>query len=80
MIRVWRICQQRYAASSFSGLSSLNLPGRWHHRGHRVVYTSQSLSLATLETLAQPRTRDPLLTYVKLYAEIPTDIQIYEVE
>jgi RES domain-containing protein len=56
---VWRIYDHRAAwasrpdANPLSGEGGLHGPGRWHHRGTRVVYTAQSASLAVLETLVR---------------------------
>ncbi len=49
---------------------------RWNHRGHRVIYTSQSLSLATLELWVHIDPQQPLISYVAVPAEIPEDIEI----
>ena len=45
----WRICKQRRVSEAFEGLGAERHGGRWNHRGDRVVYTSTSLSLASLE-------------------------------
>jgi RES domain-containing protein len=50
-VRVWRICRERYAADPLSGRGGLVVSGRWATKGRRVVYTSGSLSLASLEFL-----------------------------
>ncbi len=49
---------------------------RWNHKGHRIVYTSQSLSLATLELWVHTPPIQPLTTYVSVTATIPDDLQI----
>lgn len=76
---VWRICKKRYAASAFSGEGGLYAPGRWHHLGQRIVYTSQSLSLATLETWVHVGPQLPLPDHVAISAEIPTGLTIYDI-
>lgn len=54
---LWRIYDHRAAwarradADPLSGEGGLHGPGRWHHRGTRVVYTAENASLAVLETL-----------------------------
>jgi len=48
-VRVWRISKRQYAPAAFSGDGGLRAAMRWNHKGHRIVYTSRSLSLATLE-------------------------------
>ncbi|PHS09138.1 MAG: hypothetical protein COA78_12260 [Blastopirellula sp.] len=48
-MELWRICKKKYAASAFSGVGAEKTGGRWNCKGHPVVYTSENLSLATLE-------------------------------
>ncbi len=48
-MRVWRICRQRHVASALSGIGAEKVGGRWNHKGFRMVYTSTTLSLASLE-------------------------------
>ncbi|MEI8093576.1 MAG: RES family NAD+ phosphorylase [Spirochaetales bacterium] len=49
---VWRLASNRYASSAFTGIGAATNPGRWNMPGHAVVYTSEHLSLASLEVLA----------------------------
>ncbi len=46
---VWRICATKHQKSAFSGVGGLYVPGRWHPQGHKIVYTAESLALASLE-------------------------------
>jgi RES domain-containing protein len=78
-MQVWRICKRRYAESAFSGEGGLIAPARWHHVGNRIVYTSQSLSLATLETWVHVAPQFPLPDHVALPADIPDDLRIYDI-
>jgi RES domain-containing protein len=55
-----------------SGEGSARYPGRWNPRGVRVVYTSESLSLATLEILAHAEHLEMLNQYVALRVDVPT--------
>jgi len=48
-MQVWRICKRRHLATSFTGIGAKKYGGRWNHKGDRMVYTSSSLSLASLE-------------------------------
>lgn len=58
MITAWRIVDARYADDVFSGEGARLHGARWHKRGHRVIYTSSSISLATLELIVNtPRAR-----------------------
>jgi len=65
MIRAWRIVPEPLGAEAFSGEGARKYGGRWNSRGRLAVYTSGTLSLATLETLVHlnpPITR-PYLVY-----------------
>lgn len=46
-------------------------PGRWNHRGDKVVYCSSSLSLATLEILVNIGRPDRLNLYSWIEIEFP---------
>jgi len=49
--RGWRIVKERHAATAFDGEGALRVGGRWNSPGVRMVYASESKSLAALETL-----------------------------
>jgi RES domain-containing protein len=52
---VFRIARQEYAKTpreALSGAGGLFESGRWHSRGRRIIYTSQSIALCKLERLA----------------------------
>lgn len=51
MITVWRLTKAKYAPTCFDGEGGRTTPGRWSTGGRRIVYTSESAALATLETL-----------------------------
>jgi RES domain-containing protein len=51
VITAYRIVKSRYADDAFSGVAARRNGGRWNPVGTAVVYTSWSMSLATLETL-----------------------------
>ena len=48
-MRVWRICQQQHLSTAFEGIGGLYADGRWTPQGYPVVYTAESLALASLE-------------------------------
>jgi len=77
---VWRICKSRYTESSFSGEGGLFAPGRWHSKGHRIVYTSESTSLAALEVWVHVEPQNPLPTYVVVSADIPDHLKVEAIE
>jgi RES domain-containing protein len=68
-ISVWRIVDRRYAASAFDGAGAEITGGRFNSRGTKVVYTSDSLSLALLETLVRVNKRERLRNQVCIRAE-----------
>jgi RES domain-containing protein len=75
-VRVWRICKRQYAEAPFSGDGGLKAAMRWNHKGRRIVYTSQSLSLATLELWVHVDPLETLTTYVAVSADIPDDLAV----
>jgi RES domain-containing protein len=75
-VQVWRICKREYAPAAFSGDGGLRAAMRWNHKGLRIVYTSQSLSLAVLELWVHISPVERLTTYVSVAARIPDDIRV----
>lgn len=49
LTRIWRL--DREDRNPLEGLGGLHSAGRWHPRGHRVVYAASHLSLAVVEKL-----------------------------
>ena len=47
----WRIVKEKHARTAFSGEGAREFGGRWNSAGVSVVYCSEHLSLAALETL-----------------------------
>jgi RES domain-containing protein len=73
---VWRICPEAFVASALTGIGGLYAGGRWHHKGHQVVYTSATPSLAALEVLVHV---DPALapSEVRLIEiDVPEDLEV----
>ena len=74
MIRAFRLCKTKFLATAFSGEGARINGGRWNSPGLAVVYTSSSLSLATLEVLVHLEDPDAfkrLFSWVLV--EIPED-------
>jgi len=67
-----RLC--RPAHSGFDGLGGLHRDGRWHNKGHRVVYLASSEALAVLEVLVHLTAFDQLPEYVCVKAHISDDL------
>lgn len=71
MIEAWRITKRRYAAQAFDGEGARRFGGRWSSVGHRAVYASESLALATLELLVHLESSALLGAYVAIPLRIP---------
>jgi RES domain-containing protein len=68
-IRAWRLVAEKFAESAFSGEGAFKYGGRWNSAGVGVVYSAQSIALATLEILAGGVT----ISLLEKYAKIPVD-------
>jgi RES domain-containing protein len=77
---VYRICKERYAKAVFSGTGGLDASGRWHHKGHPIVYTAATLSLAALEYLVHLGRRDAAIALVSVRATVPDDMILETVD
>jgi RES domain-containing protein len=64
MIRTWRLIKAEHADDAFTGEGARRGGGRWNSKGVRLVYTSGSLSLATLEMMVQTHFYSALKSYV----------------
>lgn len=74
----WRITTARFAATAFSGEGARLFGGRWNPKGHSVVYTAESRSLALLEMLVQD---DPLRArYVLIPVRITDAVSVSEID
>ncbi len=71
MIRAFRLCKTKFLATAFSGEGARLNGGRWNSPGLAVVYTSSSLSLATLEVLVH--LEDPE-AFARLFSWAPLEI------
>ncbi len=62
------------AAAAFSGEGARRFGGRWNSVGRAVVYTSEHLSLAALETLAHADRQRFARDLVAFEVHVPTDL------
>ena len=69
-MRVWRLVSNRWAATAFTGIGSAMNPGRWNQAGQAVVYTSEHLSLAFLEILANAEL-SMLESFSSVFCDLP---------
>ena len=70
---VWRVVGAAHAGTAFSGLGAADHPGRWNQRGRRVVYASDTPSLAMLEILANAETPRALEGRMLIRAVLPDE-------
>ena len=72
-MRVFRLCQARWADTAFSGEGAARYAGRWHFAGTPVVYTATSRALAALEILVHLEIRHAPPSFVLIPAEVPDE-------
>lgn len=72
-MRIWRITSQRHAESAFAGTGAAEHPGRWNHRGRKVIYASDCPALAMLEVLANAESFTALEGRVIIRGDVPDD-------
>ncbi len=77
-MRVWRICKQKHQQSAFSGVGGLYTPGRWTPQGFPVVYTAESLALASLEVFVH--TQSDRIPLIAIRAFLPDNAAMTEVD
>ncbi len=73
-LTVWRICIRRYA--DLDGEGARLYGGRWNRAGVRLVYTSESLSLAALESFVNLDTDLAPDDLVSVRVRIPESLSI----
>lgn len=73
---LWRIgtVTPDHTADDMSGKGAEKTGGRWNSRGTPVVYTSENIALATLETIAHIGAGDLPLNRYLVKIEVPTDV------
>ncbi len=54
---LWRIAREPHVDTSLEGVGGLMVSGRWHRRGHPILYASSTAALVALEVLVH---MDPL--------------------
>ena len=72
-ITAWRITQAQYQDTAFSGEGAKRYGGRFNSVGVPVVYTAESMALATLELLVRVNQRKHLDAYVRIPASFSSD-------
>jgi RES domain-containing protein len=75
-VRVWRLVRKRRLPDAFTGEGSRVAGGRWNSPGIRMVYTSTSLSLATLEYLVRANPLRAPHDIYSIWADVPDDLRL----
>lgn len=73
---VYRIVKARHARAAFTGEGARIAGGRWNRPGDPVVYTSDSLALAAIETFIHLGEEGLHIRFVYFRVEIPEDLPI----
>jgi RES domain-containing protein len=74
MITAWRLVHPMYAEDAFSGEGPRRRGGRWNVPGTAIVYTAESVSLATLELVVHNQRALRLPEYVLFSCTFPDAI------
>ena len=76
---LWRVCSRRHARGAFAGEGAKLYGGRWNSPGRRAVYTSSTLSLASLEVLVHLGSEDWPDDLCAIPADVPDDVKVQEI-
>jgi RES domain-containing protein len=73
-MRVWRLCQAKFASTAFTRDGAREAGGRWNSIGIPVVYTAESRALAVLEHRVNTSRIDPGLVLIP--ADLPDEMRV----
>jgi len=74
MINAWRIVSANYKDKAYTGDGARVHGGRWNSKGVAVVYTADSLALASIEMIINLPAPKLLQKYVRISAQISSDL------
>ncbi len=74
--QAFRLVKAKHAATAFSGAGARLAGGRWNLPGTPLVYASETLSLASLETFVHLQPVDRRVRYVWFRIAIPATVRI----
>lgn len=75
-VHTFRLVKAKHSATAFSGEGARLVGGRWNLPGTSLVYTSETLSLAALETFVHLQPVDKRIRYVWFRVTIPANVSI----
>ena len=75
-LTAFRLVKAKHAANAFSGDGARIAGGRWNLPGTSVVYASDSLSLAALETFVHLQPVDRRVRYTWFHITIPDSVTV----
>jgi RES domain-containing protein len=73
-LTAWRLVKSKFAAGAMSGEGAATFGGRWNGVGTKVVYASQSASLAMLEILVHLGDAAELRQYIMIPLTFSADL------
>ncbi len=76
MPKAYRIVKPKFANTAFDGEGARLFGGRWNSKGVKIVYTSASASLATLETFVHLGIDARTVSHLLIEIDIPDEIII----
>lgn len=74
MITAWRIVSANFKDKAYTGDGARIYGGRWNSKGVAVVYTADSLALASIEMIVNLPAPRLLQKYVRISARISLDL------
>jgi len=79
MTHCYRIVKKAYEQTAFSGEGPASHPGRWNHRGYRMVYTAESRALAAFEYMVNMQRKSAKKSKFSLFTiVVPKEVKIIE--
>jgi len=79
-VHVWRICKQKHKDHAFSGEGGLYAPAHWTPQGFLVVYTAESLALASLEVFVHTESLKIPLVAIRAFFPDNTNIKAVDID
>ncbi len=79
-MHVWRLCRKPFAKKPLDGAGGLYASGRWHSAPRLIVYASESLALASLETLVHLDPDLPPDDLVALEIDVPQGVSMTQLQ